>query len=102
MTGQEWPRPGIGVLQAILALFFISHALGGCWPSPLPEACGPRKDGQLRGVVTGSTLSSTISFFGIRSLAEPGSTRRSFRLFALVLKVMPVTFSPSRWNVKDT
>src|SRR6266850_8495144 len=46
-TGLEWPSPGIGVLQRMLADFSASHEVGRGWPSATPEAFGPRNDGQF-------------------------------------------------------
>src|SRR5438067_7289942 len=51
-TGQEWPRPGIGVFQRTLRPVLASQDSGGNWPSATPVAPGPRNCGQSSALVT--------------------------------------------------
>src|SRR6516225_9628352 len=47
--GLECARPGISVFQATFCDLPASQETGGLAPSATPEACGPRKVGQLGG-----------------------------------------------------
>src|SRR5436305_4869303 len=64
-TGQEWPRPGIGVFQRTLVPAFTSQVTGGFCPSATPVAFGPRNDGQFSGAATvpePSSFGATVGF----------------------------------------
>src|SRR5437868_12103383 len=79
-TGQECPRPGIGVFQRTFLPAGTSQVVGGNWPSATPVAPGPRNCGQFKGVVTTPGVSSTAlgatdSSFGFDATFP--STRRS-------------------------
>src|SRR6185436_14556930 len=58
-TGLECPSPGTAVFQRMLVDFSASQLMGNAWPSAIPEAFGPRNDGQFWAVATAVIESSS-------------------------------------------
>src|SRR6266550_6265745 len=52
-TGLECASPGIGVRHRTFSPVLAFQWSGRFWPSAMPDACAPRKDGQLPFVVFG-------------------------------------------------
>src|SRR5262249_29246923 len=48
-TGLEFATPGRGVFQRTPVPATASQVVGAPWPSPMPDAPGPRKEGQSSG-----------------------------------------------------
>src|SRR5947209_20451249 len=77
-TGQEWPRPGIGVFQRTFLPAGTSQVVGGNCPSATPVAPTPRNCGQFSGRVTAPGASSTAvggSSFGTDALPSTRAYR---------------------------
>src|SRR5262249_17875971 len=70
-TGEEWPRPAMGVFQRIGVPLFTSHAVGGIWSSATPMALGPRNEGQFLGT-------ATLTGFSVGSLPSESTTGSAF------------------------
>src|SRR6185436_17371418 len=85
-TGLEWPRPGSGVRQRMLSDFFASHVVGSGRSSAMPDAFGPRNDGQFWAYATADkqidkpsakTLGRTAPVtFVVTPQLSPGTVRR--------------------------
>jgi hypothetical protein len=65
--GLDRPMPGIGVLKRTPSPVAMFQAAGAPWPSPIPEACGPRNCGHGRGAAVGSGFISVPGAVAVRS-----------------------------------
>src|SRR6185436_4212037 len=57
--GLDRPMPGMGVLNRTPSPVATFQAAGAPWPSPIPEAPGPRNCGQGRGAALGTFASTS-------------------------------------------
>src|SRR5438876_9203024 len=87
--GLEWPRPGMGVFHRTFFPFSTSHAVGVAYPSAIPLALGPRKEGQF---ALARTPSLAARDGEANSRASTGARIASLRFMSL---------SPPRWVVES-
>src|SRR5687768_2736640 len=64
MTGEERPRPGTGVFHLTPLLDGTSQVVGVGWSSAMPEAPGPRKEGQWSAGAGAENASRRVSARG--------------------------------------